>query len=130
MKIDNIIFLLVRKLMQVIFCIAEFFYFHSSEEMALDIKRELALNKAFHCDICDYTGNTNKLLKKHIDYVHKEIVHKCDACEFVSSRLSNIKTHTEKVHIKLQYPCNHCDFKTTTKPSLKVHQEALHLGVT
>ena len=67
----------------------------------IKLVHELKGIRGFKCDTCGKSYKTEKILRNHIDSVHKMItLSKCDMCDKDFSTKANLSNHIKMVHQK------------------------------
>ena len=78
--------------------------------------------KNFQCDQCEFAGNTNLALEKHLQRHNPNMPkYLCEECDYKSTDLSNFKAHKEVKHGSVVLSCEDCDYSTKSKRSLREH---------
>ncbi|CAH0549815.1 unnamed protein product [Brassicogethes aeneus] len=90
------------------------------------------LKTAFNCNLCSYTTNANKDLKKH-QRDHWSDSHHCPYCQHLSKNAIALQKHVyyghyrqneieKKIHFTIEiHACPFCSFKTLYSRQLKTH---------
>ena len=113
-----------------------------SHKRAKHGKIKYSIPNNFHCELCDYSGNSRKNLDSHKAIMHNtgQPLEKfyCDQCDFSSVYRTSVKTHIKYQHempdqkrkqiFKKRF-CDYCDFSAISPKLLRNHIETKHLGI-
>ncbi|XP_057705663.1 zinc finger protein 507 [Corythoichthys intestinalis] len=100
----------------------------AAEEVEPDAGQEDDLQKAFKCDVCDYTSATYVGVRNHRRIHNSDKTYRCRLCDFTTTNMSSLKSHIRRhpreqqaVQLLEQYRCSLCGYVCSHPPSLKSH---------
>ena len=91
-----------------------------------DKNKNLKKNSKFVCELCDYSSDQNGHLKRHTLSKHTAYSVECKHCD-VSLKPNNLTRHMKEVHREaIKLSCNDCNFTTLRLQHLKEHISCKH----
>ena len=60
------------------------------------VRAKHEVKRDYCCEHCEFKGNSEKSLMKHVGSVHGE--HQCDKCKFKSGTKRGLKIHESRIH--------------------------------
>ena len=79
----------------------------------------------YNCNDCDYQGNTQESLQKHIRFTHTMEKYKCSDCDYQGTEGKDLYAHKKTEHIQVQ--CNICQYLCCGEKELNKHINLKHL---
>ena len=101
-------------------------------EIQLQSHKEIHLVRSINCTVqgCDRMFGTKKLLRSHINKMHKRKdiqEFKCDQCPKKYNQNAKLKLHISVVHNgEKAFKCDICDYKAAYSNTLREHKATVH----
>ena len=88
---------------------------------------ETHLEKTVPCQECDKLFGSERLLKDHVQLVHRKNL-SCDQCDFKTNKPFNLKKHQQTRHSNQEpsIQCRSCDKLFLTKGQAAIHEKNSH----
>merc|ERR1712062_545181 len=86
----------------------------------------------FSCDQCNYLSYKKEHVKRHINFIHKQlrnhVCHHCGKAYTLQKHLSKhlFKDHNEGAPTERKYKCDQCDKSYELPQNLKIHKATNH----
>ncbi|XP_029000469.1 zinc finger protein 507 [Betta splendens] len=98
------------------------------EDAERDTDAGCGLQKAYKCDVCDYTSSTYVGVRNHRRIHNSDKPYRCCSCDFATTNMNSLKSHMRRhpqehqaVQLLEQYRCSLCGYVCSHPPSLKSH---------
>ena len=98
----------------------------------VSIPRKLEVsNIRYQCPKCELSLKSQRILKRHIKYVHEAdrvVRFPCSFCDFKGKVKATLQLHIQSIHLGEKFSCPQCEYKSTQKSSLRTHIKSIHEG--